>query len=159
MGFWISPTILTKFWFCWRTSLKTCQTPAQGKIFILKEIFHSQSKYCLLEVIWAIYKISSHHSFTHCVFHVSLLLNILGYITVIKSMREVQDYMDIATMKKSSNTWEMIFFQQMCILCLPNAKFYTLTEEGGVEERDTMVVLGDLIDWSTRKIWMLNNYL
>lgn len=66
-------------------------------------------------------------------------------------MREVQDYMDIATMKKSSNTWEMIFFQQMCILCLPNAKFYTLTEEGGVEERDTMVVLGDLIDWSARK--------
>ena len=116
--------------------------------------------HCLLqEMTWTLYKMSSHHSFIYCVFHVSLLLNILGYITVIKSMREVQDYMDIATMKKSSNTWEMIFFQQMCILCLPNAKFYTLTEEGGVEERDTMVVLGDLIDWSTRKIWMLNNYL
>ena len=39
----------------------------------------------------------------------------------------------------------------MCILCLPNAKFYTLTEEGGVEERDTMVVLGGLTDWSARK--------
>ena len=39
----------------------------------------------------------------------------------------------------------------MCILCLPNAKFYTLTEEGGVEERDTMVVLGGLTDWSVRK--------
>ena len=116
--------------------------------------------HCLLqEMTWALYKTSSHHSFIYCVFHVSLLLNILGYITVIKSMREVQDYMDIATMKKSSNTWEIIFFQQMCILCLPNAKFYTLTEEGGVEERDTMVVLGDLIDWSTIKIWMLNNYL
>ena len=26
------------------------------------------------------------------------------------------------------------------------------TEVGGVEERDTVVVLGDLIDWSTSKI-------
>ena len=67
-------------------------------------------------------------------------------------MIEVQDYMDIATMKKSSNTREIIFSQQMCILCLPNAKFYTLTEEGGVEERDTMAVLGNLTDWSARKI-------
>ena len=95
-------------------------------MILKRAFFHSQSKYCLMEMTCAIYKISSYHTFTYCMFHVSLLLNILGYKTVIRNMREVQDYMDITTMKKSSNTWEIIFFQQMCILHLPNAKFYTL---------------------------------
>ena len=41
-------------------------------------------------------------------------------------MREMQDYVDIATMIKSSNTWETLFFQQICFLCLLDARFFTL---------------------------------